>query len=226
MNLKHLAIVLAVTLLLLAAGCAKKAATPTGPAAPTTPTTPTTPATGAEGQAASAEGEAASEEAEGVVEVPETEAGPGLVTVDSLDTGDYTQHSLLGEPQNKDAELARDYTAAPVRFSNFDCVKDETTGIRYISIKVTNTNADRPFMISPKGVAKGYDTYFMVRGMVDTDPGCAVEELAAGESTICSKIGLDQERYGNTEGTNRLTIQSPNNDGAKLTEAVVVNCLG
>ena len=223
MNLKHLAIVLAVTLLLLAAGCAKKAATPTGPAAPTTPTTPTTPATGGE-QAAAAEGEA-SEEAEGVVEVPETEAGPGLVTVESLDTGDYTQHSLLGEPQNKDAELARDYTTEPVRFSNFDCVKDETTGLRYISIKVTNTNADKSFMISPKGVAKGYDTYFLVRGMVDMDPGCQVEELAAGESTVCNKIGLDQERYGNTEGTNRLTIQSPNNDGAKLTEAVVVNCL-
>jgi hypothetical protein len=221
MNLRHLAIVIAITLLLLAAGCAKKAATPTGPAAPTTPTTPTAPASGE--QAAPAEGEAAGEE-EQIIEVPETEPGPGLVTVDSLDTGEYTQHSLLGEPQNKDAELARDYTAAPVRFSNFDCIKDETTGIRYVSVKVTNTNADRPFLISPKGVAKGYDTYFLVRGMVDTDPGCQVEELAAGESTVCNKIGLDQERYGNTEGTNRLTIQSPNNDGAKLTEAVVVNC--
>ncbi|MBN1544020.1 hypothetical protein JW898_01005 [Candidatus Woesearchaeota archaeon] len=220
MKLRHLAILVAITLLLLAVGCGKKAAP--APAAPTAPAAPAAPATPAE-EAAPSE-EAAETAEEGVVEIPETEMGPGLVTTEALDTGDYMQHSLLGEPQNKDTELARDYTTEPVRFSNFDCVKDETTGIRYITIKVTNTNADRSLMISPKGVAKGYDTYFLIRGLVDMDPGCQVEELLAGESTVCLNIGLDDERYGNPAGTNRLTIQSPDNDGRKLTEAVVVNC--
>ncbi|MBW2971919.1 hypothetical protein KY359_02685 [Candidatus Woesearchaeota archaeon] len=221
MKLRYLAIVIAITLLLLAAGCGKKAA----PAQqqPTAPPAPAAPAPPAAGEGTAAEGEAAGE-AEGVVEIPETEMGPGLVTTEALETGDYTQHSLLGEPQNADTELAKDYTAEPMRFSNFDCVKDEETGIRYITLKVTNTNADRPFMISPKGVSKGYDTYFLIRSLVDMDPGCQTEELAAGESTVCLKIGLDDERYGNPEGTNRLTIQSPDNDGKKLTEAVVVNC--
>ncbi|MBU2561425.1 MAG: hypothetical protein KKD17_03940 [Nanoarchaeota archaeon] len=218
MKLRHLAILVAITLLLLAVGCGKKAAP-----APAAPTAPAAPAPAAPAEQAPSEGAAETAE-EGIVEIPETEAGPGLVTTEQLDTGDYTQHSLLGEPQNKDAELARDYTTEPQRFSNFDCVKDETTGIRYVTLKVTNTNADRSLMISPKGVAKGYDTYFMIRGLVDKDPGCQVEELVAGESTVCLKIGLDDERFGNPAGTNRLTIQSPDNDGRKLTEAVVVNC--
>ena len=79
-------------------------------------------------------------------------------------------------------------------------------------------------MISSKGIAKGYNTYFMMRGMVDENPGCDVEELAPGEFTGCSKICKDLMRYGNVAGTNRLTIESPGNDGKKVTEAVVVNC--
>jgi len=220
MKLRYLAIAFAITLLILA-GCAKQAPTaPTAPAAPAAPSTPA-PAAGEQG-AAPAEGATTPEEQ--VVEVPDTEPGPGLVTVDQLDTGEYVQAGRLGEPQNKDQALARDLTSEPVRFSNFDCKKDETTGIRYISVKVTNTNSVRSFMISKIGVAKGYDTYFLVRSLVDEDPGCAVEELKAGESTVCDKIGKDNARYGNTAGTNKLNIQSPGDDGNKMTESVVVNC--
>jgi hypothetical protein len=222
MKLKYLAMVIAVALLLFMAGCAKKAPaapeTPTAPAAPTTAPAATTPA-----ETAPAEG-TTPEEAEGVTPVPETEPGPGLVTTEALDTGEYTQQSLIGNPQNKDESLARDYTGEPVRFSNFECTKDETTGVRYISVKLTNTNTAGSFMISAKGIAKGYNTYFMMRGMVDENPGCEVEELAPGESVVCSKIGKDDMRYGNVAGTNRLTIESPGNDGKKVTEAVVVNC--
>ena len=223
---KFLVILMVLLLALTIAGCKKEATpqqqTPNQPAAPASSAEPAAPAAPSE-PAAPAEGESATGE-EGVVEVPETEMGPGVVTDEEIESGEYTQHSLLGEPQNADPEHARDLTEEPERFSNFDCVKDEETGIRYITVKVTNTNADRSFMISPIGVAKGYDTYFMVRGLVDKDPGCAVEELAPGESTVCNKIGLDDERYGNPEGTNRITIQSPDNDGKIAAEAVIVNC--
>ena len=221
MKLRYLAIAFAITLLILA-GCAKQA--PTAPTAPAAPVAPTAPAAPGGEQAAPSEGAEGAEGEEQVVEVPTTEPGPGLVTSDQLDTGEYVQTGMMGEPQNKDQALARDFTAEPVRFSNFDCVKDETTGINYISIKVTNTNTVRPFLISKIGVAKGYDTYFMVRGLVDEDPGCAVEELAAGESTVCDKIGKDDLRYGNPAGVNKLNIQSPGDDGKKMTESVVVNC--
>lgn len=158
------------------------------------------------------------------VVVPETEEGEDYVGIDELESGDYTQEGMLGNPQNSDTTLAKDLTGTPERFSNFECKADEETGIRYISLKVTNTNEDQEFMISPKGIAKGYNTYFMIRGMVDMDPGCADEQLAPGESTVCTMIGKDDARYGNVVGINRLTIQSPDNDGKTNSEAVVVNC--
>ncbi len=229
MKIRYLVIALIIVLSISLAGCnkaAKSAPATSEPAAQTTQNTNTAPANNQEAAAKqpSAPEENSADQEEKVVEVPETEMGPGIVTDEDIETGEYTQHSLLGAPQNADASMARDLSAEPERFSNFDCKKDEETGIRYISIKVTNTNSDEHFMISPKGVAKGYNTYFMVRGMVDKDPGCAVEDLAPGESTVCDKIGLDDERYGNPEGTNRITIQSPDNDGKYVSEAVVVNC--
>lgn len=233
MKLRYLVIAMILVMSLAVVGCGKKAepapAAPAAPAeqpaAPAAPTPEQAAATEAAAEeAAKAEAEAAAAEEAQIVEIPETEMGPGVVTDEDIQSGDYIQHSLLGEPQNADAEHARDLTEDPERFSNFDCVMDEESGVRYISIKVTNTNEEQSFMISPMGVAKGYNTYFMVRGMVDKDPGCAVEELAAGESTVCDKIGLDDERYGNPAGTNRLTIQSPDNNGKMVPEAVVVNC--
>ena len=229
--MKHRYLVIAMILIMSVAliGCGKKAAEPAPtPVAPVEPAAPT-PAEQAAAEQAAAEEAAAQEaaaaaEAEEIVEIPETEMGPGLVTDDDIESGDYVQHSLLGDPTNEDSEMARDFTAEPVRFSNFDCQMDEESGLRYISVKVTNTNADHTFMISPKGVAKGYNTYFMIRGLVDKDPGCATEELAPGASTVCDKIGMADERFGNPEGTNRLTIQSPDNNGKYISEAVVVNC--
>ncbi|MBW2967565.1 hypothetical protein KY362_03700 [Candidatus Woesearchaeota archaeon] len=218
MKLRYLAIVAIAILMVFAMGCGKKEAPAPAPA-PVAPPPAPEPAPAPAQETTTEEAEAA----EGVVEVPETAAGEGLVTDDALTTGDYVQHSELGEPQFKDTALAKDLTASPERFSNFECRKNEE-GIRYISVKVTNTNADRPLLISPKGVAKGYDTYFLVRGLVDMDPGCAVEELGAGESTVCTKIGPDTEKYGNPAGINKLNIQSPDNDGKKYTESVVVNC--
>jgi hypothetical protein len=160
----------------------------------------------------------------GEKEIPKTAPGESLVPDEEIQTGDYTQASRFGEPQNSDAALARDLTAEPERFSNFKCTFDENTGLRYLSLKVTNTNKDVSFMISPVGVKKGYNTYFMTRGNIDMDPGCGVEELAPGESTVCEKIGPENLVYTLTTGTNRLTIQSPNDDSKMISEAVVINC--
>ncbi|MFC1723837.1 hypothetical protein ACFL0V_06880 [Nanoarchaeota archaeon] len=233
MKLKYLVIVMILVMSLVIVGC-KKAPEPAAPTGPTPEEKAAQEQKAAqEKQVAEqkvAEAKAAEEAAaaaaaeEEIVEIPETEMGPGIVSDDAIQTGDYTQHSLLGDPTNEDAEHARDITDEPERFSNFDCVLDEEMDVNYISIKVTNTNSDMGFMISPDGVKKGYNTYFMVRGMVDKDPGCTVEELAPGESTVCDKIGLDDERFGNPAGTNRITIQSPDNGGATTAEAVVVNC--
>jgi hypothetical protein len=217
-----LATTVIVLLLLFAVGCAKKAA----PAQDitSTPAAPTTPTTTEQQTASTTEGQASEDEADAPTPVPDTEPGPGLVTNEALQTGEYTQQSMIGDPQNADSALNKDLTLTPERFSNFNCVKDETTGVRYISVKLTNTNKKTDFVISEIGIAKGYNTYFMTRGMVDESPGCEKETLAPGESTVCTKVGKDDTRYGNTEGTNRITIQSPNNDGKTFAEAVVVNC--
>lgn len=157
-------------------------------------------------------------------EVPETAPGEDFVEEGDLESGDYAQQSLIGNPQYGEAALAKDLTPSPEKFSNFECALDDETGMRYISLKVTNTNSDVAFMISEAGIQKGYNTYFMIKSMVDDAPGCGVEELAPGEVTICDGVGLDNPRFTLTEGINRLTIQSPNDEGKTRAEAVIVDC--
>ncbi|MFC1754796.1 hypothetical protein ACFL96_15605 [Thermoproteota archaeon] len=153
--------------------------------------------------------------------VPETAPGEALVEEGDLESGDYSKQSLTGNPQYKDAELGKDLTAEPERFSNFECGMDDND-VRHISLKVTNTNSEVPFMISETGIQKGYNTYFMLNALIDNDgTGCGVEQLAPGESTVCKTIGLDGKVM---DGINRLTIQSPNDGGKTVAEAVVVNC--
>ena len=101
---------------------------------------------------------------------------------------------------------------------------DDDSGLRMISLKLTNTNSDVDFMISDEGVKKGFNVYFNVNGLVDYDPGCDEETLTPGESIVCDNIGLDNPKYEVTEGINRLSIQSPNDEGKIKAEAVVVNC--
>ncbi|NQU78137.1 hypothetical protein HQ545_00025 [Candidatus Woesearchaeota archaeon] len=78
---------------------------------------------------------------------------------------------------------------------------------------------DEDIKISPRGVYKGYNTYFMIRGIVDTDPGCDTELLNPGEYTECTRIGFDTSTYSNVEGINRVSVQVPGK-----TEALLVEC--
>jgi hypothetical protein len=111
-----------------------------------------------------------------------------------------------------------DTTAEPVLFSNIQCDYDYTDELLYISLRVYNT-LNKDMLISPRGVMKGYNTYFKIRGIVDTDPGCDTERLKPGEYTECDKIGFDTARYGNVEGINRISVQVPGK-----TEALLVEC--
>ena len=156
--------------------------------------------------------------------VPATAPGEDYVDESDLGSGDFSKDSLLGNPTFEDEDLGLDLTAEPERFSNFECIVDDESGLRMISLKLTNTNSDGDFMISDTGVKKGFNVYFNVNGLVDYDPGCGQERLSPGDSIVCDNIGLDNPKFEVTAGINRLSIQSPNDEGKIKAEAVVVNC--
>lgn len=111
-----------------------------------------------------------------------------------------------------------DTTSEPELFSNLRCDYDYDAELLYMSLRIYNV-LDEEIRISPRGVQKGYNTYFLIRGIVDTDPGCGTELLNPGEYTECRRIGFDNARYGNVEGINRISVQVPGK-----TEALLINC--
>jgi len=111
-----------------------------------------------------------------------------------------------------------DTSAEPALFSNMRCDYDATADILYMSIRVYN-NIGEDIKISPRGVQKGYNTYFFIRGVVDTDPGCGTELLQPKEYTDCKRIGFDLPRYSAQPGINRISVQVPGK-----TEALLVEC--
>lgn len=111
-----------------------------------------------------------------------------------------------------------DVTENPELFSNLKCIKDASSGLRYIQLRLHNT-LQEDLKISNVGIAKGYNTYFTIRGLVDTDPGCKKEILAPEQSTVCDKIGFDVTRYGLVAGINRISAQVPGK-----TEALLIEC--
>jgi hypothetical protein len=111
-----------------------------------------------------------------------------------------------------------DTSEKPELFSNLKCEYDETSKLLYISLHVYNTLGE-DIKISPRGVAKGYNTYFKIRGTVDDNPGCGTEILAPGEYTDCKRVGFDNARYSNTPGINRISVQVPGK-----TEALLIEC--
>ena len=145
---------------------------------------------------------------------PEQEEYEGVVYEAPKELGDQV---IAREELPKVKEVV-DVTAEPELFSNLECNYDYDVGVNYISLRVYNV-LDEDFRISPRGVQKGYNTYFLVRGMVDADPGCGTELLVPGEWTTCTRIGLDQPRYSNSPGTNRISVQVPGK-----TEALVIEC--
>jgi len=130
---------------------------------------------------------------------------------------------FTGENKYSDNTLAVDVTEELVKISNVQCVKN-SDGLRMISAKLTNVNKERAYKISTTGVQKGFDTYFMVRGNVVYNPGCGSNELAPGQATMCTTIGQTNPSYANTEGTNRVSVQVPNDDGLSRSDVFLVNC--
>ncbi|MBI4737991.1 hypothetical protein HY772_00205 [Candidatus Woesearchaeota archaeon] len=125
--------------------------------------------------------------------------------------------SVVAQESLKNLESI-DVTENPELFANLKCTRDAESGLRYISLRLYNT-LQEDLKISHVGVAKGFNTYFSIRGLVDTDPGCNKELLQPGESTVCDKIGFDQARYGLALGINRISAQVPGK-----TEALLVKC--
>ncbi|MBW2971841.1 hypothetical protein KY359_02280 [Candidatus Woesearchaeota archaeon] len=111
-----------------------------------------------------------------------------------------------------------DTTIEPELFSNIRCDYDYDSKLLYISLRIYNILGE-DIRISPRGVMKGYNTYFLIRGVVDTDPGCGTELVEPGEYTECKRIGFDLLRYANLPGINRISVQVPGK-----TEALLVEC--
>jgi hypothetical protein len=111
-----------------------------------------------------------------------------------------------------------DVSGTPQMFSNLQCNYDYDAGYFYISLRIYNTLTE-DIKISPRGVEKGYNTYFNIKGMVDRDPGCGTELLLPGEWTDCRRIGFEDPRYMNLPGINRISVQAPVD-----TEALLINC--
>lgn len=136
------------------------------------------------------------------VYVPPKEAGPDVVDKEEM-----------GNVQE-----VVDTTLEPELFSNIECNYDYDAELLYISLRIYNI-LDEDIRISPRGVQKGYNTYFLIRGVVDKDPGCGTELVRPGEWTECRRIGFDNLRYGNIPGINRISVQVPTK-----TEALLVEC--
>jgi hypothetical protein len=111
-----------------------------------------------------------------------------------------------------------DTTGVPQLFSDLTCEYDETSKLLYIGLHIYNTLGE-DIKIAPHGVQKGYNTYFKIRGVVDTDPGCGTELLLPNEYTDCKRIGFDLPRYANMPGINRISVQVPGS-----TEALLIEC--
>ncbi|MBW2964164.1 hypothetical protein KY363_01780 [Candidatus Woesearchaeota archaeon] len=164
----------------------------------------------------------------------ETAPEPEVVTrvvpePEETETADEDEGSVYQEPKYAGPDVVDkedlpkvqdviDTTAEPELFSNIKCDYDYTAELLYISLRIYNT-LEEDIKISPRGVQKGYNTYFKIRGLVDIDPGCGTELLEPSEYTECTKIGFDNERYGNVEGINRISVQVPGK-----TEALLVEC--
>jgi hypothetical protein len=144
------------------------------------------------------------------------------------ETGDssgetYSESKYLGADVVDKEDLPKvveviDTSVAPELFSNLKCDYDYESNLLYISLRIYNT-LDEEIKISPRGVTKGYNTYFLIRGVVDTDPGCNTELLQPKEWTDCNRIGFDLARYANVPGINRISVQVPGK-----TEALLIDC--
>jgi len=150
--------------------------------------------------------------------VTEPEEDEGYDEAGVYEAPKYAGPDVVEREEMGNVQEVVDTTAQPDLFSNIRCDYDYDSELLYISLRVYNI-LDEDILISPRGVQKGYNTYFLIRGIVDTDPGCGTEILPPGEYTECQRIGFDAPRYANIEGINRISVQVPGK-----TEALLVEC--
>jgi len=131
---------------------------------------------------------------EEVIEAPVVLEGEGDVTEEAAD-------------EMMDAGLAADVTLDAQEFDEATCKKVD--GKNVISVKVTNSG-EEALEIYAKGHPKG-KVRITVNAVVNIEPGCGVEELAAGESVVCENIF-----NGVQSGENRVNIATPMGTEAKI----------
>ncbi len=194
MKLRHLAILIAITLLLLASGCGKKAAPAPEPApAPAPAPAEQAPAEDMAEEEAPAEEEAAMEEEEVVLE----------------EGGDVTETVV----EEKSSEgLAVDIKVGEGEFAQAGCSLKEVDGEqqRVLSVVVKNTGTEE-WEIYGMDHVKG-KVRIGNRGVVDTTPGCEKMILAPGESTACTTV----DNGAVIEGENRVTVNTPAGQFARV----------
>jgi hypothetical protein len=153
--------------------------------------------------------------------VPEPETSAAEEEGSAYEAPKHLGPSVVDKSELPNVQEVIDTSAPPELFSNLNCEYDETADILYISMRIYNM-LDEDIKISPRGVQKGYNTYFLIRGVVDTDPGCSTELLPPGEYTDCKRIGFDLPRYSNQPGINRISVQVPGKTEALLFECPAV----
>jgi hypothetical protein len=196
MKIRYLAIVIAITALLLLAGCAKKAApapsTPTAPSAPSTPAA--TPAAEAPATETAAETEMTEEvttEEDAIASAPVVEAGE--------DATDATEEVKGGQG------LAVDLTSKNEVFTDATCDLKELDGkqMRVITATLKNIESDEWIIYgkeNPKGKVRIGN-----RGVIDITPGCDKTTLASGDEAVCKTV----DNGAVISGENRVTVNTP-----------------
>lgn len=190
--MKKLLLILAMLVLVIGLiGCGKEEAAPEAPSAPAVEEAPAE-APVEEAEMEETESPEVEEEIEEAKEI--MMEGEGDVTDEKLDEG--VEYNLP-----VDASEETEY------FDEIGC--SEIDGKLTISVKVTNSGTEDWIvygMENPKGNLR-----LTNRGITDTTAGCEVQELAPGESTMCS--GLDM---GAISGENRVSIQSTEGTEVKI----------
>ena len=193
MKLRYIAIVIAITAMLLLVGCGKKEAPAPEPTPAPTP--------------APAPAQAPEPEPESEPVVEET-AEPEEVVLE--EGGDVTEEA---EEKKEATGLAADLTTEATAFPQASCELKEVDGKekRVISVKIKNVEDD-DWEIYGKENPKG-KVRIGNRGVIHILPGCEKMTLAPGESTLCTTIDM-----GVIEGENRVTVNTPIDQYARIVD--------
>lgn len=104
-------------------------------------------------------------------------------------------------------DLPIDLSSETEHFDDVSC--KDVDGTLVIAVKITNSG-DLPWYPYGKANPKG-NVKITNRGVTDITPGCDKEEIAVGETMICSGVDMNV-----VPGENRISIQAPDTTEAKL----------